>query len=433
MSSMWVTHQPSVVPPMRQKIHRLSSPQNCCFSMRSRINTFPFHLYYFWYILVVMEFAVGLVEKLIGTVARAFYSDTTVIILDILTREAYLRIEEIAPRVKLAPKDVQKVLTLLESEWLIRSEDVMMDDNRKSLCYYIDYQLFVNVVRFRIYHMKQSLIQKESTQTQQLSLQCPTCFGQWTNLEVLRSVSKDHKFVCSNCCPSGNISNVISEPYFRLQPLDSRGKLKSILTLKNKLSEQMNNAPGLHEGIYDLLTQLRNVPLPRNRPSTNIKHGYSSSSTIIDKETLKNIDDNAIRYRASNAGSNKRSVPASSGVTTNKDVLGRKLVIEFSGSSDSNGLSNSNRNVEEKAPSTDMNVEQVSKKPRLGLVDSSAPEFLMNSGVRGTKEVVETVLQMQEERKALLAKGASEGAMPVEVEDLNEQDDDEEDDTEWTS
>ena len=187
-----------------------------------------------------MEAALALVERLVATVARAFYNDTTV--LDILSRESYLRYEEIAPRLRLAEKDVKKALTQLESEWLIRCEDNLMEDQRNSKCWYIDYQLFVNVVRFRINCMQQEIKVKDSSKTLQLQFQCPTCHSIWSELEVQRSISRDHKFVCSNCCPSNNIREVTSEKAFALVPIDFQSKLKLNESLERKMNEQMNES-----------------------------------------------------------------------------------------------------------------------------------------------------------------------------------------------
>lgn len=64
----------------------------------------------------------SLVEKLVRTIARAFYTDSYVIVLEILIREKYLREEEFAPRLKLPERDVNKVVRQLESEMLIRYE-----------------------------------------------------------------------------------------------------------------------------------------------------------------------------------------------------------------------------------------------------------------------------------------------------------------------
>ena len=69
-------------------------------------------------------------ERLIGTVARCFYGDTTVVVLDALIREKFIREEEMGPRLRLKEKDWRKVVNQLEEELLIQSEKVLMEDMR---------------------------------------------------------------------------------------------------------------------------------------------------------------------------------------------------------------------------------------------------------------------------------------------------------------
>ena len=334
-----------------------------------------------------MEEALSLVDKLVVAVGRAFYSDNTVVVLDILLRESYLCHEEIAPRLKLSAKDVQKVLNQLESEMLIRSEDVQMEDMRNSKCYYIDYQLFVNVVRFRVYHMLEQVKVHDGNSNQNLHFECPTCRSSWTELEVQRCVSKDHKFVCSNCCPSENISSILSEAYFTLVPVDHKSKLANMLSRESKLKTQLNQSD-LHDGIFDLLTQLKNVSLPHNRPSTNMKCG-NSSSTIMSAETLKAIEESSSKYRSTIPA---RKLPGGDTETLNhsasinKDALGRKFVIDFNTNTAEDHLPKI-----AKLDNSYTNTTSISR-------SSELPEFLLNSHVKGAMEVMDNVSQLQQQR-----------------------------------
>lgn len=350
-----------------------------------------------------MEAALALVERLVATVARAFYNDTTVVVLDILSRESYLRYEEIAPRLRLAEKDVKKALTQLESEWLIRCEDNLMEDQRNSKCWYIDYQLFVNVVRFRINCMQQEIKVKDSSKTLQLQFQCPTCHSIWSELEVQRSISRDHKFVCSNCCPSNNIREVTSEKAFALVPIDFQSKLKLNESLERKMNEQMNESE-LHDGIYSLLAQLRDIPLPTNRPSSNMKCGFLSSS-VSNAETLKDIEENS-KIRGNIVPTRKGEQPVKA-LTANKDALGRKFVIDFG---------DSGAEKEKSAPAVNKTGTGAQKrikienggpaaavgKPSTAPVRSSGEiSFLAKSGVKGTGLVLAEVALRQRERNGL--------------------------------
>mmetsp|Transcript_29932 Transcript_29932/g.28611 ORF Transcript_29932/g.28611 Transcript_29932/m.28611 type:complete len:194 (+) Transcript_29932:58-639(+) len=176
----------------------------------------------------------SLVEKLVRTIARAFYTDSFVIVLEILIREKYLREEEFAPRLKLVEKDVNKVVRQLESEMLIRYEDMVMDDGRTSKCYYIDYQIFANVIRYRIDLMVKAISSAERIEFNEVFFQCPTCSNRYSSLEAQKLLSADYKFICSSCCPTNILSKAVSQPYYRLMEIDNRNKLNDVQDLEKK-------------------------------------------------------------------------------------------------------------------------------------------------------------------------------------------------------
>jgi transcription initiation factor IIE alpha subunit len=230
----------------------------------------------------------AIAERLVATVARAFYTDAVIVILDALVREKYLREDEFGPRLKLPDKDVKKILNQLHEEMLLRVQDVTMEDGRPSRCWYIDYQLFVHVVRYRVH-----LIQSEITaELNDIFFQCPTCKEKYSELTVQRLISKDLKFICGRCCPFDNFRETVSEPYFRLVEHDRGAKFTEVQLLSKKIEEQMNSASGLHSGIYDLLSDLRDENIIRNLPSENIKRGIKSSR-ITDDEVLQRIQESA--------------------------------------------------------------------------------------------------------------------------------------------
>jgi len=77
-----------------------------------------------------MSAVLNLVERLISTVARAFYTDNVVVVLDALIREKFIRDEELGPRLKLSGKDVRNVMNLLEKEYLVKYEDLTAEDGK---------------------------------------------------------------------------------------------------------------------------------------------------------------------------------------------------------------------------------------------------------------------------------------------------------------
>ena len=136
----------------------------------------------------------AIAEKLVATVARAFYPDDYVVVLDALVREKYIREEEIGPRLKLPDKDVKKILNQLHEEMMVKMQELTMEDGRPSRCWYIDYQLFVHVVRYRVHLIQSELSLKEKLELNHIFFQCPTCKEKYSELQVQRLISKDFKY-----------------------------------------------------------------------------------------------------------------------------------------------------------------------------------------------------------------------------------------------
>lgn len=307
----------------------------------------------------------SLVEKLIRTVARAFYIDSYVIVLEILIREKYLREEEFAPRLKLPEKDVNKVVRQLESEMLIRYEDMVMDDGRTAKCYYIDYQIFVNVIRYRIDLMVKAISSAESTEFNEVFFQCPTCANRYSSLEAQKLLSADFKFICSSCCPVNVLSRAVSEPYYRLTEIDNKNKLNDVQNLGKKMDVQLNESDE-HGGIFDLLRDLKNIALIHNLPSDNRIRGIVASR-VLDAEVQEEID-----FKLGSKVANK----------VHKKLVGQQqTLMGHNGSAFSVNIENEDPGS---SSSADSRLAEQNKKPR----DASFPEFLANSRVKTADAIV---------------------------------------------
>jgi transcription initiation factor IIE alpha subunit len=239
----------------------------------------------------LMSNPILIAETLVSTVARAFYTDTVVVVLEGLMQEKYIIEEELGPRLKLGVKEVRKVLTQLESELLIKVENVLIDDTKSYIkCYYIDFQQFVDSVRYRAHLMQKAIVSDEKTELNEVFFQCPTCKETYSSLQAQNLLSGDFKFVCPSCCPLTNFRNAPSEAYYRLVEVDNTGKLNKLQVLEKKLEEQMNKS-NLHDGIFDMLAQLRDCSLSHNLPSQNILKGVRGSK-VTDERVAEEIKQN---------------------------------------------------------------------------------------------------------------------------------------------
>jgi transcription initiation factor IIE alpha subunit len=234
----------------------------------------------------------ALVEKLIQTVSRAFYPDNVILIFDALIREKFIREEELGPRLKLPNKEIRKILCQLQEEMLVKSEDIQLgNDTKLSRCWYIDYYLFTLVVRYRIHRIKTEILKNEKLELNHIFFQCPSCHEKYSELQIQRLISKDYKFICSHCCPSNDFNQTMSQPYFTLIELDTSKQLNVIQKLEKKMTSQWTQSE-YHEGIFDLLAELRNEYIIRNLPSDNIKRGLMTSR-VTDEEVLQRIEENS--------------------------------------------------------------------------------------------------------------------------------------------
>ena len=200
-------------------------------------------------------------ERLIRAVGRAFYADTVVVVLDALVHEKYVVEKELPVRLRLREKEVARVISQLQRERLIHSEEI---EGVRHM--YIDYQAFVNVCRLRVHLMQKSLRESED---RNIHFKCPTCSTVYSALEVQKMRSRDHRFVCSFCCPAADFRTVKSEPFFTLVSVAVESNSK---VMERKLVSQLSSAPAddpPRDGIFELLKELRHCPLIHNKPSVS--------------------------------------------------------------------------------------------------------------------------------------------------------------------
>ena len=80
-------------------------------------------------------------EALISTVARAFYDDDAVCLVDVLLRDKYLRDDDMAPRLGLPAKQLRRTLQFLEEEHLVKHElvdDLKVGGSQNTKFWYIE-------------------------------------------------------------------------------------------------------------------------------------------------------------------------------------------------------------------------------------------------------------------------------------------------------
>ena len=114
---------------------------------------------------------------------------------------------------------------------------------------------------------------------------------------------------------------------------DRGGKLTDVQLLSKKMNQQMNAASGQHNGIYDLLSELRDENIIRNLPFDNIKRGIKSSK-ITDEDVLQRLEESAAA--GGGRGVKRKTAPANKGDDAEDDceITYTETVTMLSGEGD---------------------------------------------------------------------------------------------------
>eukprot|EP00639_Heterosigma_akashiwo_P017392 CAMPEP_0206394100 /NCGR_PEP_ID=MMETSP0294-20121207/21149_1 /ASSEMBLY_ACC=CAM_ASM_000327 /TAXON_ID=39354 /ORGANISM="Heterosigma akashiwo, Strain CCMP2393" /LENGTH=164 /DNA_ID=CAMNT_0053847897 /DNA_START=161 /DNA_END=652 /DNA_ORIENTATION=- len=128
-----------------------------------------------------------LLERLAGTVVRAFYDDELVMVMDMLIRHRQIRDADLGVVTGLAPKQVRKAVQRLQAEKLCDFEKASDDaQGRASVYWFVNYRRLVLAVTWRCHRAQQALEARERKEQERQTYVCEACALQFTLLEVQR-------------------------------------------------------------------------------------------------------------------------------------------------------------------------------------------------------------------------------------------------------
>jgi len=142
-------------------------------------------------------------QTLIRSVMRAFYSTQEILVIDALVTHSALRDDDLAYLMKMNNKDLHKLCAgLREARFLVvHSRPEMQAGKTRPVSrtyYYIDYRQTIDAIKWRVYKTDKDMQVNVRPQDEQKEYSCPTCLAQWSQLEVLDSVSA-RGFTCQRC------------------------------------------------------------------------------------------------------------------------------------------------------------------------------------------------------------------------------------------
>ena len=242
-------------------------------------------------------------EALISAVARAFYDDECIVLIDILISQKYLRDDDMGQRLNLPSKKLRSTIQFLQEEHLVRVEevdDLAQGGSQTTKFYYLDYNRAVHSIRLRLHVLRKQLETDELRARSNSYYLCPgykdrRCNGRYTEEEAQQTVDTNTGlFACQECCKTyENDPNPPSLETYTLRLIDNTKDLRVAMDNLRRLSVQLSakfiGNQQIRPGIYDLLQKVRGgvssgggtksgpkAPITSNFPSENFALGIGS-------------------------------------------------------------------------------------------------------------------------------------------------------------
>ncbi|NXL33828.1 T2EA factor, partial [Glaucidium brasilianum] len=189
----------------------------------------------------------AVLKRLAKYIVRGFYGVEYSLALDILIRYPCVKEDDLLQLLKYERKQLRAILNTLKADKLVKLRmRVETGPNGKSTrhnYYYINYKVLVNVVKYKLDHMRRKIEADERDATTRSSFKCSSCSSTYTDLEVNQLFDVfTETFRCTYC------NTEVEEDASVLPKRDAQ-------TLLAKFNEQM-------EPIFVLLRETEDTVLP---------------------------------------------------------------------------------------------------------------------------------------------------------------------------
>ncbi|KAF2351533.1 Transcription factor TFIIE alpha subunit C-terminal [Trinorchestia longiramus] len=127
-------------------------------------------------------------QKLVQMVVRGFYTVEDMLIIDMLVRNLCLSEDSICDLLKFDRKMLRQRINTLKTDKLLQTKMKMITvedgKSQREQYYFINYKSFVNVVKYKLDHIRKKLEMEERDQTSRASFVCSNCQRTYTDLEA---------------------------------------------------------------------------------------------------------------------------------------------------------------------------------------------------------------------------------------------------------
>ncbi|NXF48798.1 T2EA factor, partial [Oceanites oceanicus] len=186
-------------------------------------------------------------KRLAKYIVRGFYGVEYSLALDILIRYPCVKEDDLLQLLQYERKQLRTILNTLKADKFVKLRmRVETGPNGKSTrhnYYYINYKVLVDVIKYKLDHIRRKIEADERDSTTRSSFKCPSCSSTYTDLEVNQLFDVfTETFRCTYC------NTEVEEDVSALPKRDAR-------TLLAKFNEQI-------EPIFVLLRETEDIVLP---------------------------------------------------------------------------------------------------------------------------------------------------------------------------
>ncbi|XP_075045530.1 general transcription factor IIE subunit 1-like [Mixophyes fleayi] len=215
-------------------------------------------------------------KRLAKYMVRGFYGLEHSLTLDVLIRYPCVKEDDIGLLLKYEKKQLRTILNTLKADKFIkcrmRVETGANGKSTKHNYYYINFKVLVDVVKYKLDHVRRKIESDERESTIRASFKCPGCLSTYSDLEVNQLFDPfTELFRCTYC----NVE--VEEDFSSLPKRDAR-------TLLAKFNEQI-------EPIFILLKETEDIvlpsellePQPTDIPELAGSYEYQAGSLVVDQ------------------------------------------------------------------------------------------------------------------------------------------------------
>uniref|UniRef100_A0A8C9EQL0 HTH TFE/IIEalpha-type domain-containing protein n=1 Tax=Pavo cristatus TaxID=9049 RepID=A0A8C9EQL0_PAVCR len=127
-------------------------------------------------------------KRLAKYIVRGFYGVEYSLAVDVLTRYPCVKEDDLLQLLKYERKQLRTVLNTLKADKFVKLRmRVETGPNGKSTrhnYYYINYKVLVDVIKYKLDHVRRKIEADERDSTTRSSFKCPSCSSTYTDLEV---------------------------------------------------------------------------------------------------------------------------------------------------------------------------------------------------------------------------------------------------------